>query len=645
MRWACLLIALWVGGGWQVNASERCDDWGLVHMKLKQVYDGEPALVKCPLFQDFLKHNYSTAHSAGLTLMWYWTRQDRDLEEPINFRLPDNRITKEKEMLWFKPATLNDTGNYTCMLRNTTYCSKVAFPLEVLQKEPGSCVSQWAKPELLNFPSGHLEIMTCPDIDGYYPMNVTPSVTWYLNCNMVYNYNERYPQGVNLTFSNVLMRYEGNYTCIVTFDDNGRKFNLTRTSTMKVIGSPANARPPTIIQSPDKVGYSFEAGDVATLPCQVRFPFVKDSGTYVWWTIDGRNVGELVDARINTTSSVDEEDLGVKTILSMLSVKDVTAEDLKRNYTCFARNELGQVSWQIPVKLKVQPARYVTELACGLGVTLFLVVALIVVYHVYWLEMVLFYRAHFGTDETVGDTVEDVFAFIQKSRRMIVVLSPDYLTEKSFSMLELKLGVVCQDTICTKMVIVEYKPVHCTHPGIVHLKSSTPVIRWDGDKSKRPNSRFWKSLHLALPLRSLTAKPNWNESCSSQSDVSLDQIQKRKRRLKGQRKPPPTSRSRSRAERATSRTQAAKARNGQKGAKPCQCCVTYCEDGHRLSGRSSMAKKPKWETHLCKPVANGTRTHWIQTVNSQVPVRPHISALAMQQYTDLSNNNNDFYAL
>lgn len=45
--------------------------------------------------------------------------------------------------------------------------------------------------------------------------------------------------------------------------------------------------------------------------------------------------------------------------------------------------------------------RYTVELACGFGATVLLVVILIVIYHVYWLEMVLFYRAHFGTDETI----------------------------------------------------------------------------------------------------------------------------------------------------------------------------------------------------------------------------------------------------
>ncbi|XP_069068885.1 interleukin-1 receptor accessory protein isoform X2 [Pleurodeles waltl] len=552
MKVACLLIALCVGGGWQVNASERCDDWGLVTMKLNQVYDGEPARIKCPLFQDFLKHNYSTAHSAGLTLMWYWTRQDRDLEEPINFRLPDNRITKEKEMLWFKPATLNDTGNYTCMLRNTTYCSKVAFPLEVLQKEPGSCASQWAKPESIQFPSGHLEVLTCPDIDGYYPVNVTPSVTWYLDCHVVYNYYERYPQGVNLTFANVLMRYEGNYTCVLTFEDNGRKYNLTRTTTMKVIGSPNNARPPTIIQSSEKVSYAFEAGEEARLPCQVHFSFVLGSRTDVWWTIDGKNVEDRMDARINITSSVDEQDLGVKTILSVLSIKDCTADDLKRNYTCFARNDKGQVSWQIPVKLKVPPARYVTELACGLGVTLFLVVALIVVYHVYWLELVLFYRAHFGTDETVGDGKEyDVYvsyarnaeeeefvlltlrgilenefgyklcifdrdslpggiltdetlSFIKNSRRLLVVMSPRYVHQGTQALLELKAGLdnmASQGSI--RVILVQYQPIknEQTVKELKRAQTVLTVIKWKGEKSKYPGGRFWKQLHVALPAK------------------------------------------------------------------------------------------------------------------------------------------------
>jgi len=39
------------------------------------------------------------------------------------------------------------------------------------------------------------------------------------------------------------------------------------------------------------------------------------------------------------------------------------------------------------------------ELGCGLGVTLVLMLVLFVVYHVFWLELLLLYRSWFGTDE------------------------------------------------------------------------------------------------------------------------------------------------------------------------------------------------------------------------------------------------------
>lgn len=47
---------------------------------------------------------------------------------------------------------------------------------------------------------------------------------------------ERYPQGPRLVIGIVRSAYKGNYTCIVTFKDHGRTYNLTRTIKMKVVG-------------------------------------------------------------------------------------------------------------------------------------------------------------------------------------------------------------------------------------------------------------------------------------------------------------------------------------------------------------------------------------------------------------------------
>ncbi|EHH16852.1 interleukin-1 receptor accessory protein isoform X1 [Macaca thibetana thibetana] len=681
------VVSLYFYGILQSDASERCDDWGLDTMRQIQVFEDEPARIKCPLFEHFLKFNYSTAHSAGLTLIWYWTRQDRDLEEPINFRLPENRISKEKDVLWFRPTLLNDTGNYTCMLRNTTYCSKVAFPLEVVQKD--SCFNSPMKlPVHKLYIEYGIQRITCPNVDGYFPSSVKPTITWYMGCYKIQNFNNVIPEGMNLSFLIAFISNNGNYTCVVTYPENGRTFHLTRTLTVKVVGSPKNAVPPVIHSPNDHVVYEKEPGEELLIPCTVYFSFLMDSRNEVWWTIDGKKPDDIpIDVTINESISHSRTEDETRT--QILSIKKVTSEDLKRSYVCHARSAKGEVAKAATVKQKVPAPRYTVELACGFGATVLLVVILIVVYHVYWLEMVLFYRAHFGTDETIldgkeydiyvsyarnaeeeefvlltlrgvlenefgyklcifdrdslpgGNTVEAVFDFIQRSRRMIVVLSPDYVTEKSISMLEFKLGVMCQNSIATKLIVVEYRPLEHPHPGILQLKESVSFVSWKGEKSKHSGSKFWKALRLALPLRSLSASSGWNESCSSQSDISLDHVQRRRSRLKE----PPELQS---SERVAGSPPApgTMSKHRGKSSATCRCCVTYCEGENHLrnKSRAEIHNQPQWETHLCKPVSQESETQWIQNGTRLEPPAPQISALALHHFTDLSNNN-DFYIL
>ncbi|XP_059778064.1 interleukin-1 receptor accessory protein isoform X3 [Balaenoptera ricei] len=344
------VMSLYFYGILQSDASERCDDWGLDTMRQIQVYEDEPARIKCPLFEHFLKYNYSTAHSAGLTLIWYWTRQDRDLEEPINFRLPENRISKEKDVLWFRPTLLNDTGNYTCMLRNTTYCSKVAFPLEVVQKD--SCFNSPMKlPVHRLYLEYGVQKITCPNIDGFFPSSVKPTITWYMGCYKVHNFNNVIPEGMNLSFIIAMVSNNGDYTCVVTYPENGRTFHLTRTQTVKVVGSPNDALPPHFYSPTDLVVYEKEPGEELLIPCKVFFTFLKDSRNEVWWTIDGKKPEDTnIDVAVNesVTLSMTEDE----TRTQLLSIKKVTAEDLKRNYVCHARNAKGEVDKPAKVKQK-----------------------------------------------------------------------------------------------------------------------------------------------------------------------------------------------------------------------------------------------------------------------------------------------------
>ncbi|KAL4677433.1 interleukin-1 receptor accessory protein isoform X3 [Rhinopithecus roxellana] len=561
------VVSLYFYGILQSDASERCDDWGLDTMRQIQVFEDEPARIKCPLFEHFLKFNYSTAHSAGLTLIWYWTRQDRDLEEPINFRLPENRISKEKDVLWFRPTLLNDTGNYTCMLRNTTYCSKVAFPLEVVQKD--SCFNSPMKlPVHKLYIEYGIQRITCPNVDGYFPSSVKPTITWYMGCYKIQNFNNVIPEGMNLSFLIAFISNNGNYTCVVTYPENGRTFHLTRTLTVKVVGSPKNAVPPVIHSPNDHVVYEKEPGEELLIPCTVYFSFLMDSRNEVWWTIDGKKPDDIpIDVTINESISHSRTEDETRT--QILSIKKVTSEDLKRSYVCHARSAKGEVAKAAKVKQKVPAPRYTVELACGFGATVLLVVILIVVYHVYWLEMVLFYRAHFGTDETIldgkeydiyvsyarnaeeeefvlltlrgvlenefgyklcifdrdslpgGIVTDETLSFIQKSRRLLVVLSPNYVLQGTQALLELKAGLenmASQGNI--NVILVQYKAVKETKvKELKRAKTVLTVIKWKGEKSKYPQGRFWKQLQVAMPVKKSPRRSSSDEQGLSYSSL------------------------------------------------------------------------------------------------------------------------------
>lgn len=241
------------------------------------------------------------------------------------------------------------------------------------------------------------------------------------------------------------------------------------------------------------------------------------------------------------------------------------------------------------------------------------------------------------------DTTEAVFDFIQRSRRMIVVLSPDYLTEKSISLLEFKLGIMCQNAIATKLIVVEYRPLQCTHPSILQLKKSVSFVTWKGEKSKRSSSQFWKALRLALPLRSLSAGSGWNESCSSQSDISLDPVQRRRSRLKGQPDPQGAVVG-TLAPGGMAPAPESKAKHRAKHFLTCRCCGTYCNGGSRLKRKHRAVPEPRWDAHLCKPGSGRLAAQGVQGRSRAEPPPAQAPALALCHYSDLSNNN-DFYAL
>ena len=95
---------------------ELCTDWSVDYLRY-QVLAGEPVFVRCALFYGYIRANHTRAQSTGLRLMWYRSAGQglADYEEPIVF--DGTRVTKEEDNIWFRPAEVEDSGLYSCVLR------------------------------------------------------------------------------------------------------------------------------------------------------------------------------------------------------------------------------------------------------------------------------------------------------------------------------------------------------------------------------------------------------------------------------------------------------------------------------------------------------------------------------------------------
>ncbi|XP_009990554.1 PREDICTED: X-linked interleukin-1 receptor accessory protein-like 2, partial [Tauraco erythrolophus] len=191
---------------------DGCIDWS-VDLKTYMALAGEPVRVKCALFYSYIRTNYSMAQSTGLRLMWY--KNKGDLEEPIIFS--EVRMSKDEDSIWFHSVELQDSGFYTCVLRNSTYCMKVSMSLTVAENESGLCYNSKIR-YLEKSEVTKRKTISCPDIEDYKTDSQEPDVVWYKECKPKMWRSVVIQKGNTLLIQEVQEEDGGNYTCELKFE-------------------------------------------------------------------------------------------------------------------------------------------------------------------------------------------------------------------------------------------------------------------------------------------------------------------------------------------------------------------------------------------------------------------------------------------
>ncbi|XP_016328495.1 interleukin-1 receptor accessory protein-like 1-B isoform X1 [Sinocyclocheilus anshuiensis] len=550
---------------------DGCTDWSVDYLKYK-VLLGEPVRIKCALFYGYIRANYTHAQSAGLNLMWYKSTGHGDFEEPISF--DGSRMSKEEDSIWFRPAELQDTGHYSCVLRNSTYCMKVSMSLTVAENNTGLCYNSkmryFEKAEL----SKSKDIL-CPDIDDYIQTGKEPEITWYKECRP-----KQWRQSIvrkvdGLAIKDVREDDIGNYTCELQFGS----FVVRRTTELSVT-APLTDKPPKILYpSENKMSVmEMQLGSPVNLTCQAFFGYSGDASPLIYWMKGEKFIEDLDESRIRESEiKIIREHLGEQEVSISLTIDAVEDSDLG-NYSCYVENGHGRRQANIQLSKRAE-LMYTVELAGGLGAILLMLIFLVSLYKCYRIELMLFYRNHFGSEDVDGENkdydayvsytkvdpdqwsqetrqeerfaleilpdvlekhygyklfipdrdliptgsfsndhfqdntrllrayIEDVARCVDQSKRLIIVMTPNYVVRRGWSIFELETRL--RNMLVTgeiKVILIECAELRgiMNYQEVEALKQTIKlltVIKWPGPESSKLNSKFWKQLQYEMPFK------------------------------------------------------------------------------------------------------------------------------------------------
>uniref|UniRef100_A0ACB8FIC6 Uncharacterized protein n=1 Tax=Sphaerodactylus townsendi TaxID=933632 RepID=A0ACB8FIC6_9SAUR len=343
------------------------------------------------------------------------------------------------------------------------------------------------------------------------------------------------------------------YTCDYTLMDNNTRWNMR--SIVKVnVTSKDSDNPPVVLDPVGEKNLEVDLGQTLELKCQVKFGFQSNASSLLWWYRQTNQKNELVQEKRFFPNK-----LGGETFIDNFRLEEVTEQDLYTIFVCLAQNSIGKSVGKFKLKRRRNTVLYLLTLCCAITTLLGLFVGSILAYQ-HWIEIVLLYRNYLAKDETVGDNKEfdafvsyakpdflesdqtllneeqfavevlpqilenrygyklclterdilpggaytdDIVNAIRRSRRTVVILSPNYVNGPAMFELEAAVKTALEDTTI-KLILIEFQ--FCQEPESLPRKVKKalkilPRITWKMSTSPTANKHFWKKLRFHMPVK------------------------------------------------------------------------------------------------------------------------------------------------
>ncbi|NXO04652.1 IL1R2 protein, partial [Rhinopomastus cyanomelas] len=289
---------------------------------------GEPVVLRCPSPRH--KHVDFSALTPNIT----WHKNGS--KAVTSGKDEDPRIWSRGDALWFVPAKPEDSGVYTCIRRNSSYCTEVSIHLTVVEKTAAREIAYLQM--LFTFTSGKI---VCPDLWDFTPNRTSLELRWYKDAQPLED-NEKFItlKGSNsLLMTSVLPEDAGYYTCKMSFPSEGTVYEITRTIHLETVVSGTKRLWRSHLE-PNALTHSICSK--MTLPCKVFVGLSSHANTDVEWLANDTSVDVVYkQSRIAEGERQEIVENGENFIEVPLIFDSVEEVDFYTDFTCLAQNTYG----------------------------------------------------------------------------------------------------------------------------------------------------------------------------------------------------------------------------------------------------------------------------------------------------------------
>ncbi|XP_034276427.1 interleukin-18 receptor accessory protein [Pantherophis guttatus] len=492
-----------------------------------------------------------------------WFRQSSDGGSTMILNDKTTNPTPWGNSLWFNPILTEHSGIYICMKRdNISPCVNIL--IDVQTKIMANCSANNRNDIYLFVDQG--TSIGCPGKNCYsnFPQS---SVKWYKN-GIQLELKKKRP-GLQFYHDKLVLRsvYDkdnGTYTCDYMLTDHSIQWKMRTILNVHVI-SKDTIHPPKVLNPNDGMILEVEIGQPIDLECKAQFGFEMNVSSSLEWYQETSKSKQLIKQE-----RIHPQGLDGQIFILTFKLIQVTEDDLNSHFICLAQNSIGNATGVIKLKRQTEKAILFFLTLCGTIITLLAVVSGGLLVYRHWIELVLLYRNYLAKDETLSDWKEfdafvsyakpefieanqepcpeeqlaleflplvlehdygyklclterdilpggaytdDIVSAMKKSRRVIVILSPNYAkNSQALFELEAAINTALEDKTMKPILIqVEtFQEPPSLSPKVKKALRILPRVTWRTSTSPSANKQFWKKLRYHLPVKlSNSAVDKW----------------------------------------------------------------------------------------------------------------------------------------